>query len=116
MEGHIVQGHIDGIGIIHTITPLKEGVDFWITAPVNLLRYIASKGSIAVDGVSLTVNDVSDNGFRLTIIGHTFLHTLFRDYRIGRRVNLESDVLARYLERLGFSDGWKPYDKMMALY
>lgn len=100
LGGHIVQGHVDGIGEIWKITALGEAFDIWVKNPPELSRYIALKGSIAVDGASLTVNSVTDDAFRLTIIPHSQSALAFENWKTGSKVNLEVDVLARYLERL----------------
>ncbi len=100
LGGHIVQGHVDGIGLVEKKTTLDDAFDIWIKAPSELLKYIAHKGSIAVDGVSLTVNDIRDESFRLTLIPHTQQSVNFDNFEEGRYVNLEVDVLARYLERI----------------
>ncbi|KIM09274.1 MAG: riboflavin synthase subunit alpha [Sulfurovum sp. PC08-66] len=97
IEGHMVQGHIDCIGTIDGITQRENGWDFFITMPAKFLSLMMPKGSIAIDGVSLTINDVTPKGVRLTIINHTMQNTLFASYRVGRRVNIESDMFARYL-------------------
>lgn len=105
LGGHIVTGHVDGVG---TIVINEEVGDSWkvgVDAPRSLAPYIAAKGSITVDGVSLTVNDVSDQGdgtaiFMLNIIPHTAAMTTLDTLQIGRQVNLEIDVLARYLKRM----------------
>ena len=100
LGGHLVSGHVDGIG---TVTGRKEdsrSVQFTIEAPAELARYIAVKGSICVDGVSLTVNAVDGAAFELNIVPHTLSETTLHEYRAGRRVNLEVDLVARYLERL----------------
>jgi len=99
-EGHIVQGHVDTIGTITKIEKRTNGVDFYITIPTKYLEYVIPKGSITVDGVSLTVNDVDDNGFRLTIIPHTMKETRFGIYGIGTRVNIETDLFARYIANI----------------
>lgn len=99
LGGHIMQGHVDGVGTVIEYYRVDEAINLWINAPESLKRYIAKKGSVAVDGVSLTVNDVRDNDFRLTLIPHT-LESIASDFRPGTKVNLEVDVLARYLERL----------------
>lgn len=98
--GHIVSGHVDGVGEIISITPLGNAVEYWIKAPNELAKYIAKKGSITVDGISLTTNDVDGANFKLTIIPHTISQTTMQNYVVGSRVNLEVDVIARYLERL----------------
>lgn len=100
LGGHLVSGHVDGVGRVESIV---EDARFWrvsIKAPANLARYIAMKGSICVDGTSLTVNQVAGASFELTIIPQTWEETVFSDYEVGSAVNLEVDVIARYLERL----------------
>ena len=100
LGGHLVSGHVDGVGQIEEII---EDARFWrvkVAAPENLARYIAMKGSICVDGTSLTVNQVYGASFVLTIIPQTWEETVFSDYEVGSPVNLEVDVIARYLERL----------------
>ena len=98
--GHIVSGHVDGVGEITSISPLGNAIEYWIKAPDDLAKYIAKKGSITVDGISLTTNDVEGARFKLTIIPHTISQTTMQQYAVGSRVNLEVDVIARYLERL----------------
>lgn len=98
--GHIVSGHVDGVSNIVSIAANGNSVDYWINMPDNLAPYIAEKGSITIDGISLTVNSVSDNAFRLTIVPHTMEKTIMSDYWVGRQINLEVDVMARYVERL----------------
>ena len=100
LGGHVVQGHVDGIGTVVSRHTLDDAYDIWIKAPDELLRYIAPKGSIAVDGVSLTVNEIKGDCFRLTLIPHTQSNVNFENFNEGNKVNLECDVLARYLERL----------------
>ena len=100
LGGHLVSAHVDGIG---TVVEFREDARSWrlaIEAPADLARYIAEKGSICVDGVSLTVNGVNGAVFDLNIIPHTLQATTLAGYTIGRRVNLEVDIIARYLERL----------------
>lgn len=100
LGGHLVSGHVDGVGRIESIV---EDARFWrisVEAPANLARYIAVKGSICVDGTSLTVNQVNGARFELTIIPQTWDETVFSEYAVGSAVNLEVDVIARYLERL----------------
>lgn len=100
LGGHLVSGHVDGVGQIEEII---EDARFWrvkVAAPENLARYIAMKGSICVDGTSLTVNQVDGASFELTIIPQTWEETVFSEYEVGSPVNLEVDVIARYLERL----------------
>ncbi|RDV29380.1 riboflavin synthase [Alteromonas aestuariivivens] len=98
--GHIVSGHVDGVGEITRIIDHSDYVEIWVKAPNDLAKYIAHKGSITVDGVSLTVNKVNGAEFMLWIIPHTLKETVIGNYRAGTRVNLEVDVIARYLERL----------------
>ena len=102
--GHIVSGHVDGVGEISTITKLGNAVEYWIKAPNELAKYIAEKGSISVDGVSLTTNEINGSAFKLTIIPHTIAQTIMANYQVGTQVNLEVDVIARYLERLLLGD------------
>ena len=100
LGGHLVSGHVDGVGRIESVT---EDARFWrvrVVAPEKLARYIAMKGSICVDGTSLTVNQVEGASFELTIIPQTWEETVFSEYQAGSPVNLEVDVIARYLERL----------------
>ncbi len=99
-EGHIVQGHVDCIGEITAITPRTNGTDYRIHLPEQYLTYVIPKGSITVDGVSLTVNEVSDEDFRLTIIPHTIQNTLFQTYKVGTHVNIETDFFARYIDHI----------------
>ena len=100
LGGHLVSGHVDGIGEVIERTADSRSVRFTIRAPDELARYIATKGSICVDGISLTVNAVDGASFALNIVPHTLAETTMQDYRPGRRVNLEVDLVARYLERL----------------
>lgn len=100
LGGHIVSGHVDGMGEV--ISRREEGRSTaWVMqAPDNLAKYVAHKGSICVDGTSLTVNEVNGSRFSLNIIPQTMRETIFGGYQIGSRINLEVDVIARYLERL----------------
>ncbi|MDA8482275.1 riboflavin synthase [Pseudomonas resinovorans] len=104
LGGHLVSGHVDGIGEIVMREDNARAMQFRIRAPRDLAKYIALKGSITVDGTSLTVNSVNGAEFELTIVPHTLAETIMADYRPGRRVNLEVDLLARYLERLLLGD------------
>ncbi|EOH8048033.1 riboflavin synthase, partial [Campylobacter jejuni] len=97
IDGHLMQGHIDFIGTLEKIQKDENGVDFYISLPKEAMKFIAEKGSIGVDGVSLTINEILKNGIRLTIIPITFKETLFKDYQVGRKINIESDLLARYI-------------------
>jgi riboflavin synthase len=100
LGGHLVSGHVDGLGVAAKRWDDARAVRWRIAAPMALLRYIAHKGSICVDGVSLTVNEVDDTGFEVALIPHTAEHTAFRALLEGDAVNLEVDLLARYVERL----------------
>jgi riboflavin synthase len=100
LGGHLVSGHVDGVGEILKRWSDARSERFLVQAPKVLARYIAEKGSICVDGVSLTVNGIEGNEFDLNIVPHTLEVTTMGDYRAGQRVNLEVDIIARYLERL----------------
>jgi riboflavin synthase len=104
LGGHLVSGHVDGIGTISARKEDSRSVQFTVQAPAQLARYIAVKGSICVDGVSLTVNAVDGAVFELNIVPHTLTATTLHEYRAGRQVNLEVDLVARYLERLLLGD------------
>lgn len=100
LGGHMVSGHVDGTGHISARQQDGRSVRFEIRCAPELHRYIAAKGSICVDGVSLTVNSIQQNSFSLNIVPHTLEKTALRQWRVGTLVNLEVDVIARYLERL----------------
>jgi riboflavin synthase len=100
LGGHLVSGHIDGLGTLVAVEPDARSQRWRIEVPPALSRYIAAKGSICVDGVSLTVNAAEDGRFDVNLIPHTVAVTTFRDRRVGDRVNLEVDMLARHVERL----------------
>jgi len=100
LGGHLVSGHVDGIGIVVTFTDLGDCWTLAIEAPRALSKYIAQKGSICVNGVSLTVNSINKNIFTMNIIPYTLRHTMFNQLRIGSQVNLEIDQIARYVERM----------------
>jgi riboflavin synthase len=102
--GHIVSGHVDGIGEVVSLHEDARSWRFTIKAPANLAKYIAQKGSITVDGTSLTVNAVKGAEFEMNIVPHTMIHTIISDYQVGTKVNLEVDLIARYLERLTSAD------------
>lgn len=102
--GHIVSGHVDGIGEVVSLEEDARSWRFRIRAPRELAKYIAHKGSITLDGTSLTLNKVEGSEFELNIVPHTMTHTVMGDYRVGTRVNLEVDLVARYLERLLLGD------------
>ena len=98
--GHIVSGHIDRIGEIIDITEDARSWRMTVRVPKNIRQYIAKKGSICVDGVSLTINSVEDSEFSVNIVPHTFSHTIIGDYKLNQKVNIEIDTIARYVERL----------------
>lgn len=98
--GHIVSGHVDAIGEVTAIDEDARSWRFRVRAPSNIAKYIAHKGSITLDGTSLTVNTVQGADFELNIVPHTMNHTVMSDYILGSKVNLEVDLVARYLERL----------------
>ena len=98
--GHIVSGHIDRIGEIIDITEDARSWRMTVRVPKNIRQYIAKKGSISVDGVSLTINSVEDNEFSVNIVPHTLSHTIIGDYKLNQKVNIEIDTIARYVERL----------------
>ena len=100
LGGHLVSGHVDGLGTVVERHDDARSVRFTIEAPGELARYIAHKGSITVDGTSLTVNAVRGKQFELNIVPHTLQETIMDGYAAGHRVNLEVDLVARYLERL----------------
>lgn len=102
--GHIVSGHVDGVGEVTKVDEIGQTWEVWVKAPDNLAKYVAEKGSITVDGVSLTVNAVSGANFKLTLVPHTLKETIIQHYQAGTKVNLEVDVVARYLERLMLGD------------
>jgi len=108
LGGHLVSGHVDGVAIVTAITGDARSQRLKISVPTDLSRYIARKGSVAIDGVSLTVNEVEDNLFGVNIIPHTQTVTTLGRLVVGTRVNLEIDQVARYVERLlsGSADVW----------
>ena len=120
-EGHIVQGHVDCLGTIKSIKANGNSTDFYICLPNEYTRYIIPKGSVTIDGVSLTINEVFEDSFRLTIIPHTVENTLFKRYKVGTKVNLETDMFARYIYNMfkksdKNSMSWDDVDKIMAKY
>ena len=116
LDGHIVQGHVEGVGTIQQIIPEGNARVYRIQAPGELLRYIVEKGSIAVDGISLTVTEADDSGFGVSLIPHTAKMTTLGYKSAGDAVNLETDILARYVEKMlgmdkkrnGFAGRHKP--------
>jgi len=122
-EGHIVQGHVDSVGTVSQIRPGENATDFIIKVPASSIPHIIPKGSIAIDGVSLTVNEVYEDAFRLTIIPHTLKHTLMGEYRVGTKVNIETDMFARYIDHIlrhrstpPHTLGWAEIDQMTMSY
>lgn len=121
LEGHMVQGHIDTVGSVRSITDNGNSYDVVIDVDKKFIPYIVPKGSIAIDGVSLTVNDVYESGFRLTIIPITMKETLFGSYRTGTKVNIETDMFARYIAHFLARKGeasldWETAERFTALY
>ena len=100
LGGHYVQGHVDGVGTVRSVEPEGDGRRIWFDAPSEVLRYCVDKGSVAVDGVSLTIAGLDENGFAVALIPHTLSATTLGTLEPGARVNLEADVLAKYVERL----------------
>lgn len=100
LGGHLVSGHVDGIGKVLEFHPDARAWRYTLEAPKDLMKYIARKGSICVDGTSLTVNTVDDNHFELAIVPHTLQMTIMSSYEVGTEVNLEVDLIARHLEKL----------------
>ena len=121
-EGHIVQGHVDCIGTVSQITPRENATDFIIKVEKKYIAHIIPKGSITIDGISLTVNDVYDDSFRLTIIPHTLKETLMKNYKVGTKLNIETDVFARYIDHIlahrsqKKSMGWDDVDSLQMSY
>ena len=102
--GHIVSGHVDGLGAITVVREDARSLYFEVTAPVELAKYLAEKGSVTVDGISLTINHLRGNILSLNLIPHTAERTNIGTWQVGTKVNLEVDVLARYIERLLLGD------------
>ena len=100
VDGHLVSGHVDGVGTIHSINKDGDSFRFKILVESDIIKYIVKKGSICINGVSLTVNSVEDNIFDVNIVPHTFLVTTLRDLSTDSNVNLEIDLIARYVEQL----------------
>ena len=121
-EGHIVQGHVDCVGTVSQITPRENATDFIIKVDPKYIAHIVPKGSITIDGISLTVNDVGDDNFRLTIIPHTLKETLMKNYKVGTKLNIETDVFARYIDHIlahrsqKKSMGWDDIDSLQMSY
>ena len=100
LGGHFVQGHVDAVGTVRSVAVEGAGARIWIDAPPEVLRYVVEKGSIAVEGTSLTVAELDESGFAVALIPHTLTETTLGELAAGDAVNLEVDVLAKYVERL----------------
>ena len=100
LGGHLVSGHVDGLGEVLSIKEASRSIQLIIKAPDDLKHYIAMKGSICIDGTSLTVNKITNADFEINIVPHTQQQTIIKNYKPGTKVNLEVDLIARYLERL----------------
>ena len=111
LGGHLVSGHVDGLGKVVSIAPDGRSQRWTFEVPANLARYIAAKGSVCIDGTSLTVNEVAGHRFGVNLIPHTVEHTAFHAKRAGDVVNIEVDVIARYVERLVGSGGTPKLDE-----
>jgi riboflavin synthase len=119
LDGHMVQGHVDCIGTVQSIDKSGNSYDITISVPSEFMKFMIPKGSVAVDGVSLTINEVFNESFRLTIIPHTFEETLFKTYKNGSRVNIETDLFARYIYHMfhkGSKPTWEEIDRKMFSY
>ena len=114
LGGHLVQGHIDGAGTVTAVRGDADNTEFTIAHPPELGRYIAEKGSIAVDGISLTIATVGSGTFKVSVIAHTLAATTLAHMRTGDRVNLETDVIAKYVERLMGSGGDVSLERLTA--
>ncbi len=114
IDGHLIQGHVDAIGEVLEIKQNKNSYDVVIKTNPKIMKYIAEKGSIAIDGVSLTINEVFTDRFRLTIIPHTFENTLFKYYKIHQKVNIETDMFARYIYHMFKEKKENINDKILA--
>lgn len=119
LDGHLVQGHVDGVGYVRSMTQERESWILWLEPPASLMRYIATKGSIAINGVSLTVNEVLGESCRINVVPYTIEETLLGTLSTGSPVNIEVDMIARYLERLlsggGASSGRLTFERLAEL-
>ncbi len=119
VEGHILQGHIDTLGTIKKIEKRGANLDIYIKIQKEFIKFVIPKGSIAIDGISLTINDVFEDSFRLTIIPITVQNTLIKEYNVARRVNIETDMFARYIYHIFKKDktlSWDEVDKINAIF
>lgn len=114
LDGHIVSGHVEGLGVIASRRPDGIAMVVTITTPAELLKYIIKKGSIAIDGISLTVTEVTETSFSVSLIPHTAKETTLGFKDVGAKVNLETDIIAKYVERmLGFNKKEKQQDALL---
>jgi riboflavin synthase len=107
MGGHFVQGHIDCVGKIFKINKLGSSTEFFISFPAAFQKYLAQTGSVAIDGISLTIAEIFDSNFKIAIIPHTLETTILSNYKIGTQINIEFDIIGKYVESLlnkGFSN------------
>lgn len=120
LDGHIVQGHIDTIGHIASIDKVDNIYKIGIQVYKEYMKYIVPKGSIAIDGVSLTVNEVENDIFYIGIIPHTYNNTIFKDYTLNRAINIETDLFARYVENIinhrKSANSWEKIDNILSMY
>ncbi len=119
VEGHILQGHVDCLGEVQKLEKKGGNYDIFIKVPKEFIRFVIPKGSIAVDGVSLTVNEVYSESFRLTIIPVTYKNSIMQEYKQGRRVNIETDMFARYIYHIFKKDknySWSDIERVMSLW
>ena len=100
INGHIVSGHVDSLGIITALEKVKDSWLLLVTVEKNILKYIVTKGSISIDGVSLTVNDIKSQIISLMIIPHTYENTIIKYYKLGEKVNIEVDYISKHLDKL----------------
>ena len=100
INGHIVSGHVDSLGTVTSLEKIKDSWLLLVTIEKNILKYIVTKGSISIDGVSLTVNDIKGQSLSLMIIPHTYENTIIKYYKLGERVNIEVDYISKHLEKL----------------
>ena len=107
LSGHMVQGHVDGVGRIAALLPEAGSVRLDVEIPADFARFCLPKGSITVDGVSLTINEIRGQNVSINLIPHTLTHTIFQDSRVGDVVNLECDVLAKYVAKLISETSWQ---------
>lgn len=100
LGGHIVNGHVDGVAEVLEIHPVGESVELWFSAPEDIMKYLVKKGSVAVNGISLTINEISGSRFSVNIIPHTQSETNINQLEVGGKVNIECDILGKYVEKL----------------